>query len=274
MAEHLTTTPSGIEILFEDGLPDPETGKAKRRQYLCNGEKLTSVTTVLACLDKAGLKYAAEKLGVEGAIELAQRGELPMNVDGALSRMKSEGLRFWQRWAAKADRGAVAHEDLVGLVTGQATPELDSYPPDSRGMIQGVSGWVADDRPTITEAEVMVASIEHRFAGRHDLFGTLPAYGDRRLLLDLKTTAKLPRYKGGGIKPPYPEMLLQLAGYEIARRESGYEPSDLQGVLRVDAEGAYDLFVTVVDPASFLAVLGAYNALRGVPTKPLEAAAA
>lgn len=267
---HRTVTPAGISVEFEDGEKDPTTGKSKRRQYLCDGVKLPSVTSVLRCLDKPGLPYAAERLGVDGAIDLALRGELPSSTERALERLESEGMRAHQVWRAKADRGTIAHEDLVGLVTGAVTPDIDSYPADARGMIQAVSGWVADARPQISEAEVMVASLTHGFAGRHDLYGTLPACGEQRVLLDLKTTAELPRRKDGSVKPPYAEMLLQLAGYEIARRESGYEPSDVQGVLRVDAEGAYDLFLTVVDPRSFLAVLGAYEALRGLPKQSLE----
>ena len=196
-----------------------------------------------------------------------------MQVDGALSRMKTEGLRFWQVWGSKADRGTVAHEDLVAMTTGADVLDYDAYPPDQQAFIRGVSGFVADERPEIEQAELLVASVKHGFAGRHDLFGTLARYGERKLLLDLKTTEKLPRFQDGRVKPPYPEMLFQLAGYQIARIESGYEPSDLQGVIRVDATGAYDLFVTVVDPELFLAVLGAYKAVRGVPTESLELAA-
>lgn len=266
---HEITTPSGIVITFEDGEPDPETGKSKRRTYLCDGEKFDSVTTVLGCLDKPGLKYAAEKLAVAGAIELARNGGLPQNVDGALSRMKSEGLRFWQIWGAKALRGTVSHEDLVALTMGHEIADVDTYPVDQQAFIRGVSGWVADERPEIEEAEVMVASTELRVAGRHDLFGRLPRrHSSAKFLLDLKTTESLPRDKAGNVKPPYPEHLLQLGAYERLRRDSGYEPSDYQGVLRVDASGEYDLFITVADPDAFVAVLGAYRALKGVPTKP------
>lgn len=270
---HTTVTPSGYSIEFEDGEPDPTTGKTRRRAYTVNGEKLVSVTTVLGCLDKPGLKYAAEKLGVAGAVALAKDGRLPATVDGALSRMKSEDLRFWQIWGKKSDRGTLAHEDLVKLATGTPLPPLDDLEPEQRGFAQGVAGWYADARPVAIEQEAMVASVEHGFAGRPDLYCTIPTlHPTARFLLDLKTTEELPRDRYENVKAPYPEHLLQLAGYEVARVESGYEPSDYQAVLRVDASGATDLFVTVVDPALFLGVLGAYKALKGVPSKPVEMA--
>lgn len=266
---HETTTPNGLTITFEDGEPDPETGKSKRRSYLIDGEKFDSVTTVLGVLDKPGLKYGAEKATMAGAIELARNGGLPQDLDRAIGRLQSEGLRFWQVWGGKARRGTVSHEDLVRLTLGQEIFDLDTFPEDQQAFIRGVSGWVADERPEILEAEVMVASKPLRVAGRHDLFGRLPRrHPTAKFLIDLKTTDKLPRYKSGEVKPPYPEHLLQLGAYELLRRASGYEPSDYQAVLRVDAAGAHDLFVTVADPAAFVAVLECYRALKGVPTKP------
>lgn len=270
MALHESITPSGFSIVFEDGEPDDK-GRTKRRSYTVNGEKLVSVTTVLGCLDKPGLKYAAEKLAVAGAVHLATEGRLPASVDGALSRMKAEELRFWQIWGKKADRGTLAHEDLVSLATGAPLPDLDDLEPEQRGFARGVAGWFADARPVAIQQEQMVASVEHGYAGRPDFYGTIPTlHPTARFLLDLKTTDDLPRDRYENVKAPYPEMLLQLAGYEVARVESGYEPSDYQAVLRVDSTGATDLFVTVVDPDLFLGVLGAYKALKGVPTKPVE----
>lgn len=267
---HETITPAGIAIEFEDGLPDPETGKSRRRAYTVNGEKLPSVTTVLGCLDKPGLTYAAEKLAVEAAIDLARAGELPVQVDAALSRMKARDMRFFQVWRRKADRGTLAHEDLVALASGAQPREMDTYTPEERGFIRGVSAWVADWRPEVVDQELMVASVEHGFAGRLDLRARthkLPGLG----LFDLKTTESLPRYKAGDVKPPYPEHLAQLAGYEVAARESGYGETDFQAVVRVDSTGAYDVCVSWADEGCFLAFLGAYRALKGLGKRKVAA---
>lgn len=271
MAEHITTTPSGIEIKFEDGLPDPDTGKSKRRCYWIDGEKLPSVTTILGMLEKPGLQWAAEKLTVAAAIELAREGELPLHVDGALSRMGARGLRFRQVWDTKGQRGTVSHDDLLKLAQGQQVLDLDTFPVDQQGFIRGVSAWVADYRPVVKHSELMVASVDHGFAGRLDMRAEvhgLPGVG----LVDLKTTEALPRYKSGEVKAPYPEHLLQLAAYELACTESGYGSSDWQAVVRVDAQGDYDFCASWVDGEQFLAILDAYKALKGAKTRPKVAA--
>lgn len=265
---HETITPSGYSILFEDGAEDPETGKRKRRSYTVNGQKLASVTTVLGCLDKGGLTWAAAKVSVQGAITLARNGELPANLDGAISRLRSRGLWFQEVWNAKADRGTLAHSDLVALMTGGELRELDAMEPEERRMAQGIARWYADMRPVAIEQETMVASLEHGFAGRPDLYCTIPTlHPTARWLCDLKTTEELPRDRYENVKPPYDEMLLQLSGYEIARRESGYEPSDFQAILRVDGTGEIDFWPTVVGSELFLGVLGAWRSLKGLPSK-------
>lgn len=261
MAEHLTTTPSGIEIVFEDGEKDPVTGTGKRRAYFVNGAKLPSVTTVLGILDKPGLRFAAEKLGVAGAIELAKEGKLPQHMPAAMSAMKARGLCHYQVWNDKARRGDLSHEDLVALLAGEEPADIDQVSPEERGFLRGVSAFVADYRPELIDHETMVASVEHGFAGRYDLHCRMAGFPGT-VRLDLKTTEDLPRYKDGNVKPPYDEMVLQVAAYELAARESGYGASDLQAVLRVEASGEYNLAASWVDWEPFLAVLEAHRALK------------
>lgn len=261
---HETVTPSGIQIIFEDGLPDPTTGKSKRREYLVNGEKLPGVTTVLGILDKKGLRFAAEKLGVAGAIELAREGVLPQNMPAAMSAMKARGLCHWQVWEQQSKRGTLSHEDLVALLAGEEPTDIDAALPEERGFLRGVAAFVSDYRPELIDHETMVASLEHGFAGRYDLHCRLPQHLAGTARLDLKTTEELPRYKDGTVKPPYDEQVLQVAAYELGARESGYGASDLQAVLRVEASGDYDLTVSWCDWEPFLAVLGAQRALKGL----------
>ncbi len=269
MAEHTTTTPNGLVICFEDGEIHPETGKRKRRKYEVAVHEeagfavLPSVTTILGILDKPGLRFAAEKLAIAGAVELASEGALPLSFDRAYEALKEREMLHWQQWAKKADRGTVTHEELVRLATGAELADLDTYPPEQRGFLRGAADWYAEWRPEAIEQEVMVASVEHGFAGRHDFFGVLHGGAKGRTLLDLKTQEELPRFKDGRVKPPYREHLLQLALYEVARCESGYESSDLQAVVRIDSTGAHDTHVFVADPDQALAVVGAYKALRG-----------
>lgn len=278
---HTTTTPSGFAIEFEDGEPDPQTDKRKQRCYRVNGEKLPSVTTILGMLDKPGLPWAAEKLTVAGCIALAQEGSLPTFVPAALSAMKARELRFRQVWDKKAERGHLTHSDLIALMLGRELRALSSYLPEERAFIQGASSWHADFRPRVEEHEQMVASVEHGYSGRPDFTATLgvktlpdgtPA--PRGLgLLDVKTHEELPRtkpsktYPRGQVKTPYPENLLQLGLYEVARRESGHEPTDWQAVVSIDSHGDWDFTVSWLPPDHCLSLLPAYRLFKGASSR-------
>lgn len=281
MAVQTLTTPSGFVVEFEDGTPDPDTGKAKRREYRVNGRKLPSVTTILGILEKPGLPFWSERLTAEGCIELARDGGLPLDVDGALGQLTRRQLRHFQIKEQKAERGKLSHEDLVHLAAGRDLPPLDSYPEDQRGFVRGLAAFLADYRPEIVHSELMVASLEHGYAGRLDLHAELgittqpngrPA--PRGVgLLDLKTHDRLPSTKPskanpeGQVKTPYPEHLIQVGLYEMASRESGYDPTDWQAIVRVDAEGNYDFTVSWLEPEAALELLPAYRLFRSVSSR-------
>lgn len=296
MAESIQVTPSGVGILFEDGtdgrwrsyriaaLPDrlvDDQGAALEfvREH---GEKLPSVTTILgATVDKPGLQWASARLTVEGCVELARNGGLPQDKEAAISALYKNGLWFRQVWDSKADRGTLSHEDLVHLAAGRELPALDTYPETQRGFAQGVAAFVADLRPVICESETMLASVEHGYAGRCDLVAelTAPRFRDGtptpegRGLLDLKTHESLPRTKPsktfpkGQPKTPYPENFIQLGLYEVARRECGYEATDWQGVLTVDANGDYDFTCSWLQPAAALDFIPTYRRLKEVGSR-------
>jgi hypothetical protein len=285
MARHETITSSGISIVFEDGEPDAN-GRSKRRCYLVDGEKLPSVTTILGMLDKPGLPWAAEKLTVAAAIELAREGELPVNVMGALSRMGARGLRFRQIWDQKAERGHLSHADLIALMLGEEVRPLSEFLPEERGFIQGGASWVADFRPVVHEHEQMVASVKHGFAGRPDFTATL---GIKTLpdgspaprgvgLFDVKTSEEFPRTKpskthpDGQVRTPYPENLAQVGLYEVARRECGYAPTDYRAIVRLDSHGNYDLTVSWREPEDALRLLPAYEEYRACSQRVKTAA--
>ena len=245
MAEFTTTTPSGIEIVFEDGLPD-EDGKRKRRSYTVDGEQLTSVTTVLGVIAKDGLQWAAEKLTVEALVELAGHG-LPIDkltTEQVLAAAEGENLRFRQVWNDAAELGTAMHE----LPLETWLPEFE-----------------------VIQNEVMVASKHHGFAGRFDYFGR---YRGATVRLDLKTTTKIERYKRTGLaKAPYKEHIAQLGGYEIAAAECGYPTADLSGVLRVTHDGDVDLYLTRPRERLFIAALELYKATREpIPSVTLASA--
>lgn len=295
MAETLTVTPTGVGILYEDGsdgrwrsyriaaLPDRlhDDEDAALEFVREHGEKYPSVTTILGVLDKPGLPYAAEKLTVAGCVELAQNGGLPPTAEEALSALNRNELRFRQIWDQKAERGKLSHEDLVHLAQGRSLPGLETYPEDQLAFIRGVASFLADLRPEIVESEVMVASVEYGYAGRFDMVASLGAGKFRdgtetpkgRGLIDLKTSEKLPRTKpsnrfpDGQVKTPYPENFLQLGLYEVARRECGYEGTDWQAVVRVDAKGEYDFTCSWLEPEAALDFIPAHRRFKEVASR-------
>lgn len=299
MAEHLSVTPAGQALLFEDGLDGKwrsyrvcqlpegldvydETTESAALEYVReHGEKLPSVTTVLGIIEKPGLQWAAARLTAKGCVDLAQNGGLPQDPDQAWNALYRAGLTFRQIWDDKADRGTMSHEDLVHLAEGRVLRPLGAYKPEERGFIQGVAAFISDLRPEIHESEQMVCSLENGYAGRCDLVCTLgaPRFKDGtetpkgRGLVDLKTHEKLPRTKPsnrfpeGQLKTPYPENFLQLGLYEIARRECGLETTDWQAVLTVDANGDYDFTCSWLQPEAALDFIPAYRTLKSVSSR-------
>jgi hypothetical protein len=264
---HETVTPSGITIAFEDGEPDGD-GQRKRRSYKAglDGDlkQYVSVTTVLgATIEKPGLRFAAEKLAVEGMLTLAQEGALAESVERNMAALKERELLHWQRWAVKAARGTLAHEDLVRLATGAPLPELSTYAPDEQGFMRGVADFYAEARPQVLHSELCVASLEHGYAGRLDLLCRTHLHPGV-LLLDLKTTSEIPRDKKARLKAPYGENVAQLDGYRTAAIECGYEAPDALGVLRVEASGGWDLYITH-PRETFPVFVKAYQALKALP---------
>jgi hypothetical protein len=274
---HTRTTPNGTLILHEDGLPD-EHGNSKRRTYWLEEQtteaKVPSITTVLGVMEKEGLHYAIEKLTLGAAIELAKDGGLPLDFEEALFSLKARSLTFRAQWNAKADKGTQTHDWLVELMADPSVPD----PPGCEPFAKGIREWLEQYKPEAIQSEVMVCSTRHRFAGRFDLLAYLRALPlslswplGCRCRTELKTMSELPRFKDGQVKPPYPEALLQLGGQELAARESGDPPSECQAVLRVDEQGDWDFFITVVNPEDYLAPLALYRTLRGLVPAAVEA---
>ena len=245
-------------------------GKGSARRYLIScpsegidRERFTSVTTITGCFEKEALKYSAQKIGVEGAIALAADGFLPTDPDAALGEMKKRGLQFWQIWGQKADWGTLAHKDLIALAAGELV-DLDKYPSQVQGFVKGISAWMADYSPKVLEAEVPVASVKHRIAGRFDWLVEIEHPFLGRGIVDLKTTEKLPKDRQRRLKPPYEEHAIQVKLYDVAAQECDYPPTDFQGILRVDQAGDFDFTISWVTEEQALGAIAGYRAISSV----------
>lgn len=114
------------------------------------------------------------------------------------------------------------------------------------GYIEALRSALLDLRPEVTSAEGMVASVEHRYAGRFDFTARIKGH---HVLVDLKTSKR--------INPL--SMYLQLEGYEVARREMGLDPTDYRLVLQVGADGSYTVGESTATAEDFLRTLESYR---------------
>ena len=277
----IITTPSGIEIAFWDQVGVD--GERQQRRYRIpgpEGEKFPSISTIAGIYDKPGLMPAAVRLQEEGVIALARAGVnlkalTPAELRGMLIK---RGLHYDAVWQEARDRGDLAHDAMLSIALGNAPKPLSDYPAEWRPWITAGMRWFADaDPPEIIAAEYLVASLEHRFAGRPDLFCRLR---DERLArVEFKTVTEWKQKKNGKgeptgqLLPPYDENLIQLAGQEIASVESGYDPSDVRIVVRLGPDGDYDVTESHATEECFLAALTAYNEKRYLTTgRPKEPA--
>jgi hypothetical protein len=256
------TTPSGIEIAFWDktGLD----GKPQQRRYKINGEKFVSVSTVCNVYEKPALMHWNERITATGVTVLARAGnEIPHEPAALIAVLREHGLDWQSVRDAAAERGDQAHDMLVRLIRDGKVPRLSAYPEEIRPWISAGMRWAMHAEPKVLDAERMVASVEHGFAGRFDLYCGLR--DGRTARVDFKTVTEwhvVKDSKGqptGKLLPPYDENLSQVAGYEIGAVESGYPASDVQLVVRLGPDGDYDVCESWARPEHFLGDLAAYR---------------
>jgi hypothetical protein len=237
--------PSGTRIEFWDSV-DAE-GNDQQRRYMVNGERFANVTTVLDVLAKDALLDWAANLAKEG--------------------------KNWKRVRAEAgERGKISHHLLLCLLTGRGGTLAD-LSTANRPYGQAGFKFIHGRKPKVLECERMVASCEHRYAGRLDLFAELD---DLKTLIDFKTVTKWSYLKDDGVEtdekyPPYPENLLQLDLYQGARIECGLEPADRGMIVRLGPDAEVEETPVDLDPERGVAILKAYRA-RAEARKVLSAA--
>lgn len=159
-----------------------------------------------------------------------------------------------------ADRGNAVHDALEALAQSDKVPNPRDFHPEVRPYVLGLLRWYDHHRPNFVATEVTVGSRTHRFAGRYDLrcvltrnapdgLGRLPL-----VMVDLKTS-----------KSVYPtEHFPQLAAYEGASVEMGFEPTAGQFVLLTTADGGFEMVPSWARFDHFLRYLDAYRAKREI----------
>lgn len=265
-----SVTPSGLEIYYQAG---------PKRLYRVDGGEVPSVSTILEVLDKGGLSWWGMTIGVQGICELIQENDadfaqalhyalMERDVPWLVELLKTHKLTVNHVKNDAADRGTNVHSALESWYETGTIPDPQFYPEHERGYVQGLVEFLTDADPIGRMSEVMVASNEHGYAGRFDMVAhiegdvVVKAYPKRppkraqvsgTWLLDLKTS-----------KGVYPSYHLQLAAYRAALLECGYEPVDHAGVVRVTADGRYELVEGRAFHDQFLSVLAVHHAIKEI----------
>lgn len=275
-----STTPSGIEIYYQAGpkrlyrlgqhLPDIEG---------MDWVEVPSPSTILEVLEKGGLSWWGMKVGVAASLVTLTLNDLRNDwqhydgpvVDEVIQRIKAQNLDVNKVKGQAADRGTNVHTALESWVETGVLPDPKFFPENEAGYVKGLVQFLKDTHPVPEFSELMVASTEYGYAGRFDLVAELtgtkyvskiypknPSIVNQlqpggRWLLDLKTS-----------KDDYPGYHLQLAAYEHAMVESGYGQVDKTAIVRVTADGRYELSVGQALPEEFAAVMEVDRILKRI----------
>ncbi len=287
-------TPSGILV---------EYSPAPRRFYRVNGTEVPSVTSVLDCLEKGGLPWWGMKVGVQGVVELFEKGLLQTFVDwkdgdkekvclvgdaeaeGGLRHgwqattesivdlLKQEKLTVNHVRDKAGERGTNVHDALEQWAKsgGEFFPTPAEFPEAERGYVEGLLAWIDDLQPKPVLWEVMVGS-ELGYAGRYDLVVEPDAPCEYVSKTYPKKDDKVEELQPGRYmvdlktsKGVYPTSnFRQLAAYEWASRECGYPNTDSQYILRVTSDGKYEFVRSTAVLADFVPVLNVWQSNQGL----------
>jgi len=284
------TLPSQIGVRFY-----PDGHKYEIRQLFHEKAEFTewhpvpSMSTVCKILDKPGLVYWAEKVGVNLVQELLRENwadpefirKYVANEDKSpdwwggehlLEIGAQKGLRNWQIKEQAGGRGTSVHSALEGWAMSGSLPDPDAYPELEQGFVKGLNRFLVESRFEPVMSEVMVASVDHEVAGRFDMLGRFPADVEltyhltakneyRRVftrselndLIDLKTS-----------KGVYEDHHLQVTGYMGCLVESGYDQAGRGFVLRVARDGRYELVRVESEWTDFWFLRGLYEGLNRI----------
>jgi hypothetical protein len=271
-----STTPNGTHIYYQQG---------PKRLYRVNEVEVPSVSTVNDVLDKPALKWWGMRMGVQGILDLLENGALgswEFETDERITESEIVGRLTEHKLTVNhvrdkaATRGTNVHKSLETWVETGVTPIPEFFPENERGYVQAVVAFINDAHPHAIYSELMVGSAVHGFAGRFDLFANLDFSGEvvtktypkrkpvretlsGTWLIDAKTKTQTEK----AVKA-YESHKIQLGGYEGGLAECGYPAPDHKGLLHLFADGRYELVETHATFDDFLAIKGAYDALKGI----------
>jgi hypothetical protein len=252
-----------------------------KHEYTINGELVPSVTQILDRVSpKPALTWWGMRVGFHAVLRLLQDERLsalallaydaedhlsgkPVNSPeqavrrgrGARAKLKTPleaavieaKLDTNNIRDAKADIGTAVHDAITKVGVEDKLIPLDTYQPEVKGYMRAFARFWFEQDPTFIAQELIVASVEYRYAGRFDLIAEISG---KRWLLDFKSS--------GGLYTEYSE---QLRLYELAYlEEPDAEPFHHLGLVHLTPQGEYELRTAYTSKRTALAAIELYHA--------------
>lgn len=257
--------PDGGAVFYRDSDHAYFREAAKRGGEWAGKGRLTGISTVAGPFDfrpDSLMRWAARSNG-EGVAMLAAEalsscedvGELRSalgwlgSADSIWQALTDAGATYEDLRDARATEGTNVHKHaLHALATGRPVPDLSALTAEERGHARGVMACWHECEPETEASEYVVADLGLGVAGRPDWRGTVLFNGLRhRALMDLKT---------GGV---FNRAHVQVAGYERTSVACGWEPTEVQLILKVDEDGGWELVPCEADAEDFEASVVTYR---------------
>jgi len=161
---------------------------------------LISVTTVTGIVDKSRpLIFWAVNLAKQYLLDIVENQMVPVTTEHILTAARQHTIKKEEA----ADIGTEIHKWVSAWIQGQK-PEI----PDNEKIRQGIDAFLKfqnEYKVKWLQSEEIVGSFKHHFAGIMDAVGKI---GKDLVLIDFKSSNAI-----------YPEMYLQVAGYQMAWEE-------------------------------------------------------
>jgi len=203
-AAFTATMPNGMEIKYE---AVAHTYDIRRPLDGGGGEGLmsewrrvdVSMSSVADVLDKPGLKFWGQNVGVDGMIHLWKTGQVrSVQVDGTLTQILLAWSEEANDWVpcdyevvkalltknklsvnhvkeAAGGRGNSVHAALEDWIETGKMPNPEVFPIEEAGYVEGLVKFLTDlgEVKSKPQSEVVVGSYEHNIAGRFDMIAVL-----------------------------------------------------------------------------------------------------
>lgn len=229
--------------------------------------KFPRVTKILQALPK-NLEWWGYKLGIQAALELAVKGQLPevgeeLDVEVVeptyelakkLGR-EQEVTTPYNSLQKAGGRGTDIHKIAESFFQKGKIPSPKDVPEEYHGYVKALAGWwriwSTVHGAEIFCAEETVYSLTHRYAGTLDLILKM---GDSYSIIDFKTS-----------KGIYESHLLQVAAYQEAACEMGVIPLGSRvsaRVVRLGVDGVFEEQVSACTIEDFVKVKEVWTLLE------------